>query len=340
MSDKIKYTDLLRNKLLQQKEVYEDFKNNKCSSVRYKSYKHEIYGTQDENYTNRLRLVYYLFYENIDDEKVIAELFEEELKDRETNSFQGIGSNLEFLTRLLRKYNSDGKYTPLFKRAKNANFDCYCGYSFEENISDELYRKIADEFYRESNIQNNNILKCIYIAQETDYKDVMSELVDLWKETVTDWDNNRKTLIGFNSFLGREKDNEEIYKQFLALADKEKVFDVTSAYSGIIGYYIGSKDYKNAYKYLTELLNEYNLDEIKKFRLYDDILEHGLVIAANAPEFGKELWSWAKPELKSKKDGLYGNLYEKSIAAAKAVDDPYSRQLEKDYIAWKKKVGI
>ena len=45
-------------------------------------------------------------------------LFEEELKDRETNSFQGIGSALEILTFLLMKYNREGTYDSLFERAK------------------------------------------------------------------------------------------------------------------------------------------------------------------------------------------------------------------------------
>ena len=71
----------------------------------------------------------YFLFENIDNEDIVKRLFEEELKDRETNSFQGIGSSLEILTYLLMKHNDKNKYDELFKRAKNANFDCACGYS-------------------------------------------------------------------------------------------------------------------------------------------------------------------------------------------------------------------
>ena len=327
MSDKVKYTDLLRNKLLQQKEVYENFKNNKCPSVCYKRYEDAEWGVRDENYQNRLRLSYYMLYEKIDDEKVSAALFEEELKDRETNDFQGIGDTITILTQFLKKYNTDGKYTLLFERAKEANFDCCCGYDVDNVIDD--------------NIENNDIRDCIYLAKAMDYMDIMEELVEYWKQTETEWNrHNAYDLIHFNEVLNKQKDNEEIYKQLLLSVDKENVRDTASAYSNIIGYYIKIEDYKTAYKYLTELLGGYNLDEIKNIRLYDYILEYGLEIIANAPEFSNELWNWAKPELQNKKDGMFGNLYKKGIKAAKAVNDPYSQQLEKEYIAWKKKVGI
>ena len=83
------------------------------------------------------RLAYYLLY-HIEDEEAIAFLFGEELKDRERNSFQEIGSTLEILTHLIRKYNGDGKYTGLLERAKNANFDCACGYDPDGQMEDDL----------------------------------------------------------------------------------------------------------------------------------------------------------------------------------------------------------
>ncbi len=42
--------------------------------------------TSDANYVNRMRMAYYLLYAKIDDENMIAYLFQEELKDRESNS--------------------------------------------------------------------------------------------------------------------------------------------------------------------------------------------------------------------------------------------------------------
>lgn len=326
MSVKDSYIDLLRNRLLQQKEVYEAFKGNRSFTVCYKGCKDKTYGIRDENYTNRLCLSYYLLYERIDDERIIAALFKEELEDRETNSFQGIGTTLGILTQLLRKYNADGKYTSLFKRAKKANFDCACGYDVNIVMND--------------NIENNSLMDCIFMAQDMDYKDIMEELVARWKNTVTDWSEaNRKTLIRFNSFLGKEAENEEIYRQLLVSVNNEKVFDIASAYKDIVGYYINLKEYRTAYKYLCELLNEYSLGDVKKFRLYDYFLEYGLDIAVNEPDFMAELWEWIKPELQKRKN-MFGNLYTKGIVAAKALNDPYAEKLEAEYIAWKNKVGI
>ena len=78
----------------------------------------------DKNHTSRKKLCYALTYnvcEIMDKEKIIRELFIEELKDRETNSFQGIGDNLEMLTSLLLEIGNPSD-KPLFERANNANF--------------------------------------------------------------------------------------------------------------------------------------------------------------------------------------------------------------------------
>lgn len=90
----------------------------------------EEWGTFDKNYARRMRLCYALYYnvcEVPDKAALVRELFEEELKDRETNSFQGIGDNLEILTSMLVELGEPLK-SDLFKRAKDANFDCACGY--------------------------------------------------------------------------------------------------------------------------------------------------------------------------------------------------------------------
>ncbi len=81
----------LRHKIEEQQAVYHALKEGDNSTVCYKEFQNGEWGTDDENYTNRLRLVYYLLYCHIEDEEVVAALFEEELKDRERNSFQGIG---------------------------------------------------------------------------------------------------------------------------------------------------------------------------------------------------------------------------------------------------------
>ena len=113
-------TERLRTKIEEQQAVYQALKAGDSGTVCYKEFQSGEWGTDDQNYTNRLRLAYYLLYCHIEDEEAVAFLFGEELKDRERNSFQGIGSTLEILTHLIRKYNGDGKYAGLLERAKNA----------------------------------------------------------------------------------------------------------------------------------------------------------------------------------------------------------------------------
>lgn len=96
----------------------------------YRAEKDDKNRTFDANYANRSRLCWALEYDVCEvpnKKEFVRELFLEELKDRETNSFQEIGDNLETLTSLLLLL-GEPKDSELFTRAKNANFDCACGY--------------------------------------------------------------------------------------------------------------------------------------------------------------------------------------------------------------------
>ena len=187
----------LKSKIEEQQTIYRSLKAGNDDTVRYKEFHNGEWGTDDENYTNRLRLAYYLLYCHIEDEETVAFLFGEELKDRERNSFQGIGSTLQILTHLIGKYNGDGKYAGLLEQAKSANFDCACGYDPDGQMEDDF--------------EANSLLDCIYLCQEMEYKDVMGSLVDEWKENTTEWSApNRRVLIDFNTFLGRDAENERL----------------------------------------------------------------------------------------------------------------------------------
>ena len=99
-----------------------------------------------------MRLAYYLLYAQIDDEDTIVYLFQEELKDRKSNSFQGIGNTLNVLTSILKRYNDDGRYNEMLEEAKNANFDCACGYDKNYWIDDE--------------IDSLDLMDCIFLSQD------------------------------------------------------------------------------------------------------------------------------------------------------------------------------
>lgn len=80
----------LKSKIEEQQTVYQALKAGNDGTVRYKEFHNGEWGTDDENYTNRLRLAYYLLYCHIEDEEAVVFLFGEELKDRERNSFPGM----------------------------------------------------------------------------------------------------------------------------------------------------------------------------------------------------------------------------------------------------------
>ena len=265
----------LKSKLEEQQSVYQALKAGNDNTVRYKEFHNGEWGTDDENYIDRLRLAYYFLYCHIDDEEAVAFLFEEELKDRERNSFQGIGSTLEILTHLIRKYNGDGKYAGLLERAKNANFDCACGYDPDGQMEDDF--------------GTNSLQDCIYLCREMGYRDVMGSLVDEWKKTITEWsDSNRRVLIDFNTFLERNGENERLYQEQLAAAgrsgscprrspsspagsssitEKSSMGDIISGYKNLLRHYIHMCDYGKALCLCEKVIETTDYGQIRTLRL-------------------------------------------------------------------------
>lgn len=60
----------LRTKIEEQQAVYQALKAGDSGTVCYKEFQNGEWGTDDENYTNRLRLAYYLLYCHIEDEEM------------------------------------------------------------------------------------------------------------------------------------------------------------------------------------------------------------------------------------------------------------------------------
>jgi len=312
----------LKAEIEKQQEVYHALKEGHDGTVCYKEFQNGEWGTDDENYTNRLRLAYYLLYCHVDDEEMVVYLFQEELKDRENNSFQGIGSTLQILTQLLRKYNKDSEYADLLMRAKNANFDCACGYDPDGLVDEDL--------------GSNSLLDCIYLCQEMEYRDVMGSLVDEWKGNIAKWNSaDRRTLIGFNTFLGRDAENEELYQEQLAeslSAENGRAKEIISGYKDLIWYYLHTGNYEKAHYFCKRVVETTDYSQIRRLRLFGSVLEACFEVTANAPAEAADLWNWAKGELQNMPQSVrYGNLYKKGIAAAQALKDPYGKILEREY---------
>ncbi len=318
---------MLKAKLFEQSDTYQVLKSGDTSMIQYSGYYDERWGTRDANYLNRMRLAYYLLYADIDDEDLIVYLFQEELKDRKSNSFQGIGNTLNVLTSILNKYNTDGRHDKMLEEAKNANFDCACGFDKNYHIDDKII--------------SLDLMDCIFLSQDLDYKDVMDVLVSNWKGSITEWtDTDRTTLTRFNSFLGKEQENESIYKELLENAiSSGKAFNIVQAYNKVIRYYIDMKQFEIADTYLREMIDTADFKEIERIRLFGDVLEECFEIICGGVKNSVELWKWAKPFIQ-KRTNMYGNLFVKGIAAAKCANDSFAIQLEQEYMDWKRKMKV
>lgn len=323
------YADIIKEILREQSRIYEKTKRGDFSDVCFMEGRDAVFGTYDKNYKNRLRLAYYILFMKKDGEALVKRLFEEELKDRESNSFQGIGTCLEILTFLLMNYNGAHQYDALFDRAKNANFDCACGY--DRNVE------------QETQLEQYDIYDCIQIAIETGYPESAARLVDEWKKEIKDWDvQNYRQLILFNKSTGREAENETPLKALLALErENGKNRDIIAAWKDLIHFYIEAGERKKAYETFSEMLEHTDLSEVAGIRLFSGILEDAAQLIAMGGGEAQPLWKWAGHFIAklAYTDGMYGNLYKKSIRAAQCMKDPLEGKLAVAYEVWKKKTG-
>lgn len=322
------YRDLFKELILKQAELYEKVRNNDYSDVCYREGQDAEYGRYDQNYINRLRLSYYILFEKIGDVVCIERLFAEELQDRQTNDFQGIGSALEILTTLLMQYQTENQYDTLFERAKNANFDCACGYDTAIEIASDYNEYELDD--------------CINIATEMGELAYAQQFVTLWKDGITNWDEQTyRSLIYYNKGIGNAAENEEPLKALLAIAlEHGQTYHIISGWRALIAYYTQFAQWEEAYQNLIAMVNRVDFTEVYHINLFNFILEDCMEVICNHRARAESLWQWAKPFIAEKAADMYGNLYRKSIAAAEAVQDPLAEALLEQYRLWQKKTGI
>ena len=77
------YLDILEELLENQAQLYKNANKGDFSQVCYLETKDKEHGTYDKNYTNRLRLSYFLLYKHINNEDIVKRLFEEEQGDKQ-----------------------------------------------------------------------------------------------------------------------------------------------------------------------------------------------------------------------------------------------------------------
>lgn len=322
------HIEIIKKKIAEQSDRFNEIKEGDYSAVCYHAARDKKYGMYDKNYHNRLNLVYYILFHHIDCELIIKRLFEEELKDRETNGFQGIGSAFEVLSFLLMKYNNTKTYDALFKRAEKANFDCACGYNPKIKINADL--------------NTYSIEECITIAIEIGAQDCAKQLIDIWKSGITEWDEKYyRQLIFYNKDISREIENEQALTALLDIRIKQgDSIRLISALKDLMHYYIQFEQNEQAYECFVKISESNDLAAVYEINLFNFILEDCMELICQYDEKAQILWVWAKPFIERKMVNMYGNLYVKCIKAAETINDPFAGELSRQYNMWKNSMKI
>ncbi|KZE77791.1 hypothetical protein AV545_10105 [Paenibacillus jamilae] len=190
------------------------------SKVDYLEQHSEEYGKSDANYTNRLKVLLALYNREDRDsphyEPIVRRLLVNEIIDRETNSFQGIGDALYYAVFLLQKYEREQDQI-LFQQAKKANFDTYAGFDPALILETYLFSK-----------DTADLEDCINIASELGEDVYLSLFIDLWIREQTDWNKeNLQTLVFHERWRNHAEGEIEALKK---LAKMEKIEGKSSNY--------------------------------------------------------------------------------------------------------------
>lgn len=292
-------------------------------------YKEEITeneGTHDANYTNRLRLAYTILYtkkyeeaERIDG--LILKLFGEELIDRETNSFQGIGSGLNVLSVLMNKYDVPVR-GELFERARNANFDCYMGFSDPEGFVLQSIDAYSND-------------DTLHLLIELEEKELALKLLNemIKSDSVVDAERMRFYRRCFH-VLGDIDGEIDMARNIMGASILSSDSSaVCSDMLNLIRIINIKKDYEESCQIFDMLITRLDcLEGWYRIGLGRQVLEECMDIILNYDEAADKLWEWANPFLKMIVENMHGNLYKKaSLAAYKMGDFKFSELLSNEY---------
>lgn len=282
--------------------------NGETEDFCYSQTRDKKWGTCDANYQNRLVLSYLLlfFYQDLPEpelEQLVRKLLEEELKDRETNSFQGIGNSLDNLSSLLDRYQRPQDQS-LFQRAKNANFDCACRYIV---VPLNPNREMAD-----------SVESAVSIALEMEEYETATQLISVWKTEQNPL--QLKDLLYWLKQFPNRKEEKECYEEILKLTDDP--WERCSMYQNYISILIAEQKEEKALELFSKLQS---LLPIAKqnwhgLGLGRNVLETCMdLLLLSEQERQTDLWLWAEPYLAENAKRLHGNLYQKAIQVAKLM---------------------
>ncbi len=285
----------------------------------------------DKNYLLRARLsISIIYYKNLKAlnkeglRSIIIYLFEEELKDRETSKYKGIGIALKALSFLLNKYGKDNK--DLFEKAKKINTDCAIGY--ESNIRFE------------TDIEKLDIHYCIHYALELGFKDLYYELINIWKSSINNWDRiNLERLRDFEIEAGNKDGELEANKKLFNIANedyeknkqnqmlsKKYLFYLVSYLSSYIENLIKLFNYDEALNII--LTNIEDIKSVNNNAFYNihagiSIVDNGLKILLNTEINDKTniLWQFIKIAFDNEHLNYSRSVYDNLIKCADKMND-------------------
>lgn len=273
-------------------------------------------GNFDINSKNRLLIAYYLLWSNkLPDnaESIISQLLAEEISAHSQDAFQGCGDGLAIISALLSRYNENGKYDELFLRAKNANFDCECGYSIENCL-----------LFLSEKLETKSPYDCIFTLIDLGAYEEAARLAEKYAEDhppVSKSDYHR--LICINKFTGRKKENIPYYQKLVDMKlELDDPWEIASALRDLIAAYIEFGEYGKAYHAIGRA-REYlfKIHEWQDCGLGRDYFEFIAELVLAMPEKVESIWSeWRDFSVKYP-ENMSSSCLKKLFAAAKAVSD-------------------
>lgn len=306
---------------------------------------------KDKNYIERLKLILSILYHKNRNklmskksfEDLLVFLFEEEIKDRQTNSYQGIGTSLEIMSFLFVKlYNDDinkllFKYKDLFDKAKNANFDCNCGYHVDDY---DYYNERLDEL---------SIDAVISYFIDIDDLQLCSKFIDIWKETVKEWDKKNLDKLKYYESLIEDKESllETTKKLFeMAVQENESNWDIVSALNNYLKSLIDDNKYDYAWQLISKYMN--NIKNIRDDKFYNInlgrfIIERAadIMLNINNDKLEKEIWAFISEPFTAEHHSFYLKLYEKVLLCCDIVrDEKLKNKISQEYQKELKKLKL
>jgi len=313
--------------------------NPDLSQVSYLASKHQRFGTYDGNQLNRYRIMTGIRFtaDKTPYEDLIRYLLTEEIKDRETNSFQGLSNDLLLGVWLMKKFHNKSN-AELFSRAKKANFDTYCGFN-PDTINEEYFK---------DNITHIDISECIRLALHLDGHDALSpniekhdyagRLIELWKTQQTTWDEyNLKQLATYEKRRINPAGELDALLNLLPLKQETaNDRDICSLLNNIAKKHIELGQIPEAFTTVSRLLPRLvQVEGWENVGLGRSIMETCMdVIIEGDMHTASQIWSVVKPHATAMSN-MHWNLYEKSAFAADkmgddAISETFLQRLEDD----------